>query len=140
VKTCFHNLLFQNLLFKYSSTFVTRYAWEYHIETCRNGIVELNTFFLIVRRQLTRGSLLNRLCDVLYHLTLSIRFLWQPYLIWQGWHHFSRSFAFKTPVDDSQYGPCNVTNLTPPAEWSDNPTRAYEHKHQSMTASMVLAM
>ena len=49
---------------------------EYHIETCRNGIVELNTFFLIVRRQVTRGSLLNRLCDVAYNLTLSIRFLW----------------------------------------------------------------
>uniref|UniRef100_A0A7S0SFH6 TLC domain-containing protein n=1 Tax=Mantoniella antarctica TaxID=81844 RepID=A0A7S0SFH6_9CHLO len=55
---------------------------EYHIETCRNGVVELNTFFLIVRRQLRRGSLLNRACDLAYHLTLSIRFLWQPYLIW----------------------------------------------------------
>ena len=52
------------------------------IETCRDGIVELNTFFLITRRNLIRGSLLNRLCDVAYHLTLSIRFFWQPYLIY----------------------------------------------------------
>ena len=55
---------------------------EHAIETCRDGIVELNTFFLITRRNLTRGSLLNRLCDVAYHLTLSIRFFWQPYLIY----------------------------------------------------------
>ena len=55
---------------------------EHAIETCRDGIVELNTFFLIARRQLTRGSLLNRACDLMYHLTLSIRFLWQPYLIY----------------------------------------------------------
>ena len=45
---------------------------EHAIETCRDGIVELNTFFLIARRQLTRGSLLNRACDLMYHLTLSI--------------------------------------------------------------------
>ena len=55
---------------------------EHAIETCRDGIVELNTFFLIARRQLTRGSFLNRACDLMYHLTLSIRFLWQPYLIY----------------------------------------------------------
>ena len=72
---------------------------EYDIETCRNGIVELNTFFLIVRRQLTRGSLLNRLCDIAYNLTLSIRFIWQPYLIW----HFHKISLFEagvsTPVE-----------------------------------------
>ena len=55
---------------------------EHAIETCRDGIVELNTFFLITRRNLVRGSALNRLCDLGYHLTLSIRFFWQPYLIY----------------------------------------------------------
>ena len=67
---------------------------EYHIETCRDGIVELNTFFLIARRQLARGSLLNRLCDVMYNLTLSIRFFWQPYLIW----HFHKISLFEAGV------------------------------------------
>ncbi|EEH59834.1 uncharacterized protein MICPUCDRAFT_64675 [Micromonas pusilla CCMP1545] len=86
----------------FSPSAVPRYAWaivihhvltfmillhplrfpEHAIETCRDGIVELNTFFLIARRQLTRGSALNRLCDLCYHLTLSIRFFWQPYLIY----------------------------------------------------------
>ena len=37
-------------------------------------------------RQLTRGSTLNRLCDLCYHLTLSIRFFWQPYLIYHFRH------------------------------------------------------
>ena len=55
---------------------------EHSIETCRDGLVELNTFFLIVRRQLPRGSALNIICDILYKLTLSIRFIWQPYLIY----------------------------------------------------------
>jgi len=55
---------------------------EHAIETCRDGIVEVNTFFLIVRRNTPRGSIVNRVCDVLYHWTLSIRFFWQPYLIY----------------------------------------------------------
>lgn len=55
---------------------------EHSMETCRDGIVELNTFFLILRRQLKRGSFFNLLCDSCYNLTLGIRFLWQPYLIY----------------------------------------------------------
>ena len=55
---------------------------EHSIETCRDGIVELNTFFLILRRQLRRGSFANLLCNLCYNLTLSIRFVWQPYLIY----------------------------------------------------------
>jgi hypothetical protein len=55
---------------------------EHAIETCRDGIVEVNTFFLIVRRNTVRGSILNLACDLFYHLTLSIRFFWQPYLIY----------------------------------------------------------
>mmetsp|Transcript_28495 Transcript_28495/g.70231 ORF Transcript_28495/g.70231 Transcript_28495/m.70231 type:complete len:220 (+) Transcript_28495:117-776(+) len=59
---------------------------EHSIETCRDGIVELNTFFLISRRQLQRGSALNVLCDLCYKATLSIRFIWQPYLIYHFRH------------------------------------------------------
>jgi hypothetical protein len=55
---------------------------EHSIETCRDGIVELNTFFLIARRQARRGSLLNVLFSFCYKITLSIRFIWQPYLIY----------------------------------------------------------
>ena len=58
-----------------------RYS-EHSIETCRDGIVELNTFFLIARRQARRGSLLNMLLSFCYKITLSIRFIWQPYLIY----------------------------------------------------------
>lgn len=72
---------------------------EYHIETCRNGIVELNTFFLIVRRQLQRGSLLNIMCDVAYHLTLSIRFIWQPYLIWHFYKISLLEAGVSTPME-----------------------------------------
>ena len=55
---------------------------EHSIETCRDGIVELNTFFLILRRQLRRGSFANILCNSCYNLTLGIRYVWQPYLIY----------------------------------------------------------
>ena len=55
---------------------------EHSIETCRDGIVEVNTFFLIVRRQFRRGSFLNVFFGFCYKLTLSIRFIWQPYLIY----------------------------------------------------------
>ena len=55
---------------------------EHAIETCRDGIVEVNTFFLIVRRNTARGTALNLACDFAYHATLSIRFFWQPYLIY----------------------------------------------------------
>lgn len=59
---------------------------EHAIETCRDGIVEVNTFFLILRRNTRRGSFANRVCDAAYHLTLSIRFFWQPYLIYHFRH------------------------------------------------------
>jgi hypothetical protein len=55
---------------------------EHSMETCRDGIVELNTFFLILRRQLRRGSFFNLFSNLCYNATLGIRFLWQPYLIY----------------------------------------------------------
>jgi hypothetical protein len=47
-------------------------------ETCRNGLVEWNTLFLILRRR--PGA--RKVWNALYAATLvPIRFVWQPYLI-----------------------------------------------------------
>jgi hypothetical protein len=40
-----------------------------------------------------------------------------------------------TLIDDSQCGPCNVTNLTPGSDC--NPRRAYGGRHQLMTPGMI---
>ena len=51
-------------------------------ETCRNGLVEWNTLFLILRRR--RGAM--RIWNALYAATLvPIRFAWQPYLVVRFW-------------------------------------------------------
>jgi len=54
---------------------------ERAIETCRNGLVEWNTLFLILRR--APGA--SRAWNVAYKLTLPIRFVWQPYLVIHFW-------------------------------------------------------
>lgn len=52
------------------------------IETCKNGLVELNTLFLILRRRSARGGATHALWNKMYVATLvPIRFIWQPYLL-----------------------------------------------------------
>lgn len=54
---------------------------ERAMETCRNGLVEVNTLFLILRRRATRGSTAHRAWNLAYVATLvPVRFVWQPYL------------------------------------------------------------
>jgi len=54
---------------------------ERAMETCRNGLVEANTLFLILRRRATRGTLAHRAWNLAYVGTLvPVRFVWQPYL------------------------------------------------------------
>lgn len=56
---------------------------ERAIETCRNGLVEANTLFLILRRRVRRGSAMHAVWNGLYVATLApVRFAWQPYLLW----------------------------------------------------------
>lgn len=54
---------------------------ERAMETCRNGLVELNTLFLILRRRSARGTPAHRAWNLAYVGTLvPVRFVWQPYL------------------------------------------------------------
>ena len=56
---------------------------ERAIETYRNGLVEANTLFLILRRRVRRGSAMHAVWNGLYVATLApVRFAWQPYLLW----------------------------------------------------------
>ena len=54
---------------------------EHSMETCRDGIVELNTFFPNSEEAIKEGRFLI-FSAIRYNLTLGIRYLWQPYLIY----------------------------------------------------------
>lgn len=62
-------------------SYVLRHPADAHF-TCRDGLVELSTFFLIARRHC--AGRLSRACNALYWAsTLALRFAMQPYLLWR---------------------------------------------------------